>query len=255
MEKKMITLQDLCLYLNELYQIKLFSDYGPNGLQVEGKPVIRQIATAVSASLDTIEKAASLGADALIVHHGLFWNKDMQVITGTRKEKMAVLIKHDISLLGYHLPMDAHQSIGNNWKAANDLQWKNLQPFGYMNGIPIGVKGTFPPISRNEFLENIESYYRHPSHTAPGGKEIVQSAAIISGGAYKSITEAIAAQVDCFITGNFDEPVWHQAYEEKINFFALGHSATERVGPLGLKEHLENIYSIRVDFIDTPNPF
>ncbi len=139
--------------------------------------------------------------------------------------------------------------------AARQLGWQDLQPFGIYEGKIIGVKGTFPEKERQEFLEELESYYSHPAHVALGGKEMVRSAALISGGAHKSIIEASSAGIDCFVTGSFDEPVWHQAYEEKINFFALGHANTEEVGPRALAQHLEEEYDLPTAFIQIENPF
>jgi len=251
----MITLQDLSLYLNDLLQVNRLNDFCINGLQVEGKTPITKVATAVSASLDTIENAVKLGAQALVVHHGLFWNQDSHALVGVKLKKIKLLLDHGISLFGYHLPLDMHQEVGNNWKAARDLGWKDLEPFGEFNGIKIGVKGTFSSRPRETFVAELEQYYGSRCHLAPGGKDSVQSAALISGGAYKSLSEAVANGVDCFITGNFDEPAWNVAFEEKINFLALGHTATEKVGPKALASAIGQHFGIECQFIDTANPF
>lgn len=251
----MPTLQELCTHLDEFLQCAIFSDYCKNGLQVEGKSKVTKIATGVSASLSTIEAAVSSQADALIVHHGLFWNADSHVIQGVKRKKLQLLLQHGISLIAYHLPLDAHQQIGNNWKAAQEMKWMDLEPFGKFNGIPIGVKGRVSPISRHNFQKQLEDYYQHPAYCALGGDESIRTVALISGGAYKSISEAILQGIDCFITGSFDEPVWHQAFEEKINFFALGHSATERIGPKALGEYLEERFGLAHEFLDVSNPF
>jgi dinuclear metal center YbgI/SA1388 family protein len=245
----MIPLKELCEHLNLFLRCSEFTDYGPNGLQVEGKAQVKKIATAVSASLLTIEAAAEWGADALIVHHGLFWNKDKYEVTGVKRDKLKLLLARGISLLAYHLPLDAHEEVGNNWKAASDLGLTALAPFSF------GVQGKMKPRSIDAFKNQLEQYYSHPAACALGGKEKVQTAAIISGGAHWSIKEAAAAGIDCFITGSFDEPIWHIAFEEKINFFALGHAATERIGPLALGEHLKEKWSLPVQFIDMANPF
>lgn len=247
----MITLQELCTYLGQYLHSTEFTDYGPNGLQVEGRAHVAKIATGVSASLQTIEAAAEWGADALIVHHGIFWNKDRLEVTGVKRDKLKLLLEKGISLLAYHLPLDAHEQVGNNWKAAKDLGLFDLSPFC----APLGVQGWMKPVDREGFKRQLEQYYQHAAVCALGGKEVVQTAALISGGAHWNIKDAVAAGVDCFITGSFDEPMWHIAFEEKINFFALGHSATERVGPLALGEHLREKLSLPVRFIDIENPF
>lgn len=251
----MTTRNQLVKYLDELYQSHLFSDVSSNGLQVEGGEKIKKAATAVSASLKTIEQAAKQKVDALIVHHGLFWSRDPYALTGAKKEKIKILIENEISLLAYHLPMDAHEPLGNNWKAALDLGWEDLQPFYKMNGIFLGVKGAFKTCSREAFQKQLEKYYGHSAAAALGGKKSVSSAALISGGAYRQIQDAAKAGADCFITGNFDEPAWAMAHEEKINFFALGHSATERVGPKALAEHLKMNLKIETLFLGDNNPF
>lgn len=249
----MITLQELIDYLRDLYDVPTISDYCPNGLQVEGKSTINKVATAVTASRATIEAAVAANADALVVHHGLFWKGDDPTIIGAMKGRLEPLFRYDISLFGYHLPMDAHPVIGNNWSAARDLGWEQLEPFGLFNGTPIGVRGTFAPVSREAFQKKIEAYYHHPATYALGGPEEVSKAALVSGGAYRSIKEAAEVGVDCFITGNFDEPAWHLAHEESINFYAMGHTATEKVGPRALAKQLAQL--VESEFLDLPNPF
>ncbi len=248
-------LKELIQFLNQILPSNGVIDYCPNGLQIEGKEKISKIATAVSGSINTIEKAVLEGVDALIVHHGIFWQKDSYVIQGTKKRKIEQLIKHGISLIAYHLPLDLNQQFGNNWKAAKDMEWVDLEPFGYFDKVPIGVKGRVKPTPRETFKRQLETYYQHPASYAFGGPEMIQTAALISGGAYKSIIEAAENQIDAFITGNFDEPAWHHAMEEKINFYALGHSATERVGPLALANYLQSQLKIPCSFIDVENPF
>lgn len=251
----MVLLNTLCEHLDDLLSSQKIIDYCPNGLQLEGKSHLRKVATAVSASLATIEKAIEEEVDALIVHHGLFWQRDDYVIRGVKRQKIALLLEHGISLLAYHLPLDMHTEIGNNWKAAKEMGWTNLQPFCSVNGLFLGVKGELPAIPRKEMQRQLETYYRHPAHSACGGPEVISTAALISGGAHKSIVEAVKDKVDAFITGSFDEPTWHQAFEEKINFFALGHSATERVGPIALQNYIENQFHLPCSFIDIQNPF
>lgn len=243
-------LLELSKYLDEYLTPSLFNDYGPNGIQVEGKKEIENIAIAVTANLETIEACVDKGVDALIVHHGIFWNSEGFCITGAKKKKLKFLLEKEISLLAYHLPLDAHQMVGNNWKAAKDLGWDTLEPFE-----TVGVKGRFTPIDVNTFIAELEAYYAHPVVSSLGGKSQVRSAALISGGAYKYLKEAAKLGVDAFITGNYDEPAWWMAKEEGIHFFALGHNATERVGPMALARHLSSKFGIKVEFIDIKNPF
>lgn len=251
----MITLIDLTKQLNDFLQIGSFVDFCPNGLQVEGKREVHKVATAVTSSLHVIEEAIIRQADVLIVHHGIFWNRDSPVISGTKREKIALLLKHGISLVAYHLPLDAHREIGNNWKAAIDLGWSDLEPFYQENKQWIGVRGRIKPQSRSSLQASLEAYYGQKATVALGGKEKVASCALISGGAYRQLQEAALADVDCYVTGNFDEPAWHIAFEEKINFFALGHAATEKVGPRALTDYLRRLHNLDATFVDELNPF
>ncbi len=241
--------------LNMYLASDLFKDCCPNGIQVEGKQKINKVATAVSANLHTIEAAVQEGVDALVVHHGIFWNRDPYPVIGAKRKKMHLLLQNQISLLAYHLPLDAHREVGNNWKAAYDLKWESLEPFGEFNGTEIGVKARFAKQPIESFISQLEAYYGHEAVKALGGKQTVESAALISGGAYKEIGAAAAAGVDCFITGNFDEPAWGAAHEEGIHFLALGHSATEKVGPQALAIYIREELGIACQFIDIENPF
>ena len=251
----MIELEQLRLSLDRLLPGNGVQDYAPNGLQVEGKQAINRLATAVSASLATIEEAVKQQVDVLIVHHGMFWQRDNYVIEGVKRKKLALLLEHGISLFAYHLPLDLHPELGNNWLAAKEMGWSELLPFCWMNGVPIGVKGKISACSPQELKHKLETYYQHPAACAWGGPSTIQTVALVSGGAHKTIMEAAQAKVDAFVTGSFDEPVWHQAQEEKIHFFAMGHSATERIGPQGLARYIEQELGLPCSFIDIANPF
>jgi dinuclear metal center YbgI/SA1388 family protein len=251
----MITLQDLFLYLQNLLSPAEFADYCPNGIQVEGKQEIKCVCFAVSASLGVIEETVRRGADALIVHHGIFWNKDPYVIVDTKRDKLQRLLTQEISLLAYHLPLDAHPRVGNNWKAAFDLGFNDLEPFFPIGKRSLGVKGKMALTHVDELRKKLEAYYGHSAHVALGGKKQVSSAAIISGGAHRNIDQAADAGVDCYITGSFDEPVWDIAHERKINFFALGHYSSERVGVLALMAEVQKQFKVSCEFIDLFNPF
>jgi dinuclear metal center YbgI/SA1388 family protein len=246
---------DLEKHLNAYLNVTIIKDVCPNGLQVEGKKEIKKIATAVSANLASIQKAVDEQVDGLIVHHGLFWNNDPYPIVGTKKKKLELLLREGISLFAYHLPLDAHREVGNNWQAARELGWEELESFGEYYGTLIGVKGTFAPQPIETFVAELEAYYEHTATVALGGKRSVASGALISGGAYKELPKVAQAGVDCFITGNFDEPAWSMAHEEGVHFLALGHSATEKIGPKALAGYIQKELKIPSIFLDIPNPF
>jgi len=251
----MITLQEICHYLDRLLCVSDFKDYGPNGLQVQGNQSVKKIGTAVSASLETLEQAANEGVDCLIVHHGIFWDRDALPIVGTKKQKIDLLIQNNLSLLAYHLPLDAHEEYGNNWRVGKDLGWSSLEPFGESNGAYLGVRGVLNSVHRDQLVTDLSDYYGHDCQLVAGGPETIDTVACVSGGAHRLLLSAAKEGIDCFITGTVDEPVWHWGYEEKINFMAFGHSATERVGPKALGRHIEDIFQIPVTFIDVYNPF
>lgn len=249
---KNLNIESLSRFLNQLLDPTVINDFGPNGLIIPNEGAITKIATAFSPSLEIIDKAAQLGAQALITHHGL---QDIFPITShTMYKKIKTLITNNIALLRYHLPLDAHQDLGNNWKAAKDLGWKNLEYFGECQGSLIGVRGSFAPVSTDDFVSILEKYYGNKALVA-AGKKTISSAALISGGAHKYINQAVQAGVDCFITGTADDPAWDIAHEEKIVFCALGHAATEKVAPKALALYLEKTYAIETHFIDTENQF
>ncbi len=253
----MTDLYELIKYLNDELEVSTIDDFCPNGLQIEGQnSPVESVATAVSASLETINKALDLKPQVLIVHHGLFWEKDSYRIIGIKKEKIFKLLDNGITLLAYHLPLDCHKEWGNNWKAAKDMGWDNLQGFGPRCGDShIGVTGSVNNMSVEGFQKSLEEFYSHPAHSAPGGPKNIKRAALISGGAHREIEKAIDSGVDAFITGSFDEPIWHIAFEQKINFFAMGHAHTEKIGPKALGEHLSTKFNLKHQFIDVENPF
>lgn len=250
----MVLLGELVDYLDKELQVLDFDDYCFNGLQIEGKKNVSKVVAAVSASLDVIQQAAAWNADLLIVHHGIFWNKDAHPITGVKKKKIQCLMQNDISLCAYHLPLDAHQGLGNNWVAAKQMSWECLEPF-FVQNIALGVKARFPVQTLEDFCSSLERYYQHDAHVALGGNKEVGSVVLLSGGGHREILRAVEEKVDCFVTGSFDEPIWNIAMEEKMNFFAMGHAATERVGPKALMNHVASRFDIESRFIEDQNPF
>lgn len=251
----MIELRELDDYFKQLLKPETFEDVCPNGLQIEGKKNLHRIGFAVSANLATIQLAIKKEIDALICHHGLFWHNESYCITGSKREKISLLLEKEISCFCYHLPLDAHQEVGNNWVAASELGWQNLQPFGKYKKQMIGVKGMLPQVPIEVLIRELETYYQHPAQVALGGPKKVTVCALVSGGAWRSIQEAVEQNVDCFITGNVDEPAWSYAFEEKIHFLSLGHSATETIGPKALCQRVKEDLPVQAEFIDVINPF
>ena len=231
-------------------------DYGPNGLQVEGREEIRKIVTGVSACQELFVRAREAGADAVLVHHGLFWEGMPRTLTGFQYRRVAELIRGEMSLLAYHLPLDRHLEVGNNAVAGRELGLRRIEPFGLHDGLPLGVKGLFPePIPAAELVERCRAGLRPGAAGLPGGDRIRcrrsgSSAAAASG----SSTPAIEEGLDAYVTGEVTEWVMNVARETGTHYLAAGHYATERLGVRALGEHLAERFGIDVEFIDVPNP-
>ena len=242
-------------YLNKLLNVKSYQDYGPNGLQIEGKDNIRKVALAVSATKDSISQAIDFQADAMIVHHGLFWKfHGVRTITGPFAARVKPLIENDINLFGYHLPLDAHIEHGNAAMVAKKIGLENLNPFGDYKGMPTGVYGTFKKSLKPQELKSlIKNQLGHEVlHSSPSDKEI-NTMAIITGGANGDWIHCLKDNIDAYLTGEMSEHDWHEAKESNVHMFAAGHNATERYGVQALMEILQK-EKLDCLFIDSDNP-
>jgi len=230
-------------------------DYGPNGLQVEGKEEIRKIVTGVSSCHELFVRAREAGADAVLVHHGLFWEGMPRTLTGFQYRRVAELIRGEMSLIAYHLPLDRHPEVGNNAVAGREIGLSDLEPFGLHEGLPIGFKGRFPEsISAAELTARCRRVYGQEPLAFLNGPDPLSTLGIISGGAQRELHDAIADGLDAYITGEVSEWVMNVAREAGIHYIAAGHYATERLGIRALGEHLREKFGIEAEFIDVPNP-
>ncbi len=246
---------ELVVYLDQLLDASRGRDYGPNGLQVEGRDEIRKIVTGVSACHELFVRAREAGADAVLVHHGIFWDGMPRVLTGVQFRRVAELIRGEMSLLSYHLPLDRHPELGNNALAGRDFGLVDLEPFGFHEGLPIGFKGRFPePVSAAEMVERCRRIYGQEPLAFLEGPDPVRTLGIISGGAQRDLYTAIADGLDAYITGEVSEWVMNMAREARIHYLSAGHYATERLGIRALGEHLGETFGLAVEFIDVPNP-
>lgn len=242
--------------LNEKLSPQLIKDYAPNGLQVEGKEQIRKIVTGVTASQALIDKAVELNADALLVHHGYFWKGEPEPIRGMKGKRIRTLIKNDINLFGYHLPLDIHPELGNNAELARLL---DIQVEGGMEGHPqsVAMYGRLKTaISGEEFAERINKVlHRAPLHIAPeGGNKMIETVGWCTGGGQDFIELAVQQGLDAFISGEISERTTYTAREMGIHYFSAGHHATERYGVKALGEWLADEHGLDVEFIDIDNP-
>ena len=248
----MTTRDEVESHLATLLEVARFKDYGPNGLQVEGRSGIRKIVSGVTASLALIEAAAAAGADAIVVHHGLFWRGQDGRVTGWMKRRLSALLTRDINLFAYHLPLDAHPELGNNAQLALRLGLGVEDRFGEQG---LGFIGRSQELLTVEALTArvAERLARQPVVVAGDGRPI-RRVAWCSGGAQGHFEEAIAAGADAYLTGEISEPQAHLARETGVAFLACGHHATERYGAPALGEHLERRFGIEHEFIEIENP-
>lgn len=245
----------LLAHLDQLLDASRGRDYGPNGLQVEGRDEIRKVVTGVSACEELFVRAREAGADAVLVHHGIFWDGMPRVLTGVQYRRVAELIRGEMNLLAYHLPLDRHDGLGNNILAGREFGLEDLEPFGFHDGLPVGFKGRFPePIAATELAERCERIYQQKPLAFLHGPDPVRSLGIISGGAQRDFYTAIDDGLDAYITGEVSEWVMNVAREARVHYLAAGHYATERLGIRALGEHLREKFGLDVEFIDVPNP-
>jgi len=251
----MASRSEILAFLDGYLEVDSFEDYNPIGLQVEGRDEVRRVATGVSVSMELLEQAGEWGADMALVHHGMFWAHEERVLRGFRKERIAFLLRNDITLAAYHLPLDAHPEVGNNILFARAMKFFDIEPFGHYKGKLIGYKGKLDPLSTQDFLRKARKFYGTEPTAFLSGPPTIQAAAVISGGAWDHIEEAALEGVDCFVTGNADEPAYSLANELGVHFLAFGHYATERVGIRRLGERLGEVFhDVEVRFFDIGNP-
>ncbi len=266
--------QTLLSTLNSLLAPERFSDYGPNGLQVEGKTDIRKIVSGVTASRALIEAAIDAKADAIFVHHGLFWRGQTGVVTGWMKERLKLLIAHDINLYAYHLPLDAHPELGNNAQLGQKLGFITPkadergeithfgdQSLGWLanieqNSDKNSQNQPFSPENLQKHLENtLKRQVASVFATSEATKNIaLKNIAWCTGGAQSYFEAAIAAGADAFITGEMSEPQAHLARECGVAYFACGHHATERYGAPAVAGHVAAQLGVEHEFIEIDNP-
>ncbi len=248
-------LKNLVNILDDELQPEQFRDYCPNGLQVEGRPEVLKLVTGVTACEALIDEAIDWGADAILVHHGFFWKNERDEVVGMKKRRLQKLLTHDISLLVYHLPLDAHEIMGNNVTLAKLLGITTTGPLDPRERRPIGNIGELTrTLSLSDFAEHIEKVLGRTPLVISGGDHPVKSVAWCTGGAQSYIQLAIAAGVDVYISGEISESTVHTAREEGIHYISAGHHATERGGVQAFGAWLQENYKIEHRFIDIANP-
>lgn len=237
-----------------LLQPALYKDYGPNGLQVEGRESVLTLVSGVTASRALIEAAIAHEADAIVVHHGLFWRGQTGGITGWMRQRLGLLLGHDINLFAYHLPLDAHPVLGNNAQLARVLGLQVEKQMGDQNLISLGSRALGEFASPEALAQHVQQVLQRPVTLVPGAEGPVRRIAWCSGGGQGYFEAAIAAGVQAFITGEISEPQAHYARECGVSFLACGHHATERYGVHALAAHVATQSGLRHVPVDIDNP-
>ncbi len=265
----MITRNELSALLADTYNYGDYEDYCENGLQVEGKKDIRRIEFGVSFHLPFLEEAIRRKADAVIVHHGIFQRGDF-VLKGTMKRKIKLLLEHDISLYGIHLPMDGHLELGHSARLLSALGAADVEAsellFSGRNAL--GQKLDQMLDTFHEYLhpadfvmkdhaleEGVFSYaLKHGFAVVKNGPDVPKKVAVVSGGGSGYFEKALAMGADTFVTGDIKEHIPAYCYENRTNFINIGHYFSEKPGVLALKDLLEKTINVETGFIEVPNP-
>jgi dinuclear metal center YbgI/SA1388 family protein len=257
-----VSRDELSLYLDDHLQVARIKDYCPNGLQVQGKPIIKKLVSGVTASMALIEEAIALKADAIMVHHGWFWKNDDARVIGQLHSRLKLLMDHEINLFAYHLPLDVHPVLGNNAQLAKVMGWKPLMGSKRVSLVSASVIDGLiwegrPEASQKTLGQLARSISgrlgRDPLVIGDLNKPI-KRIAWCTGGAQGYINEAISMKVDAYISGEVSEQTFHAAQESGVAYIAAGHHATERYGIGALGEFVAQKYKLKHQFVDIPNP-
>ena len=245
------TRNDIESHLNQLLQPERFRDYGPNGLQIEGRAPVRKLVSGVTASLALIDAAIAREADALLVHHGLFWRGQDGRLTGWLKTRVERLLGAGVSLFAYHLPLDAHATLGNNAQLGLRLGLQADARFGEQE---LGFAGAGESIALDVLAARVREQLGRAPLVVPGDGRPLARIGWCTGGAQGYFEASIAAGADAFLTGEISEPQAHIARETGVAFLACGHHATERYGAPAVAAHVAAQFGLEHEFIEIDNP-
>src|ERR1044072_5659410 len=246
----MASRDEILAFAAEYLELDAYPDYGPMGLQVLGSDEVTKIACGVSASRDLFVAAAERGAQLVLVHHGLFWDKDSRVVDRILRGRLKALFDYDLTLAGYHLALDAHPEIGNNSLLAAELGVETDRRFtlwGYGGELAA-------PTRLSDFSALVQEKLDRMPLVFSYGPEEIERVAILTGGAARYVEQAASEGYHCFVTGEADEPTKHAAKEAGIHFVAGGHYATETLGVRALAARLADEFGLQWEFVDLPNP-
>lgn len=251
----MTKVSEIVRYCDNFLNAAAFRDYAPNGLQVQGVETVETIVSGVTATQALIEHAADLNADMLLVHHGYFWKGEDPCLVGMKGQRVRALIQHNMNLVAYHLPLDAHPQAGNNAQLAEILNIQNVRIAGAGHAKDILFYGELAePMNADKLAAHIEQCLsRKPLHIS-GSENSINQIAWCTGGAQGFLDQAATLGVDAYLSGEISEKTTHEARECGIHYFAAGHHATERYGVKALGEHLAQHFGLQHHFVDIDNP-
>lgn len=249
----MTTREDVVEFLNGYLHSGEIPDSSLNGLQVEGRARVRKIVFGVSAGLELFKRAKAAGTDMIVVHHGLLWGKE-QALAGLFGRRAGFLLQNQISLLGYHLPLDKHPVIGHNALLMKTLGARNVRPFASYHGQEIGFCGEITPAALGGVVRKLERACGAKAFVLPFGPKQIRTVGAVSGGGWSMIGDAVAEGLDLFVTGSLDEPAQELCREGRINCAALGHYNSEKIGVLALMDLVRAEFNVEAEFIDVKNP-
>ena len=238
--------------LANFLQVSRFQDYCPNGLQVEGRTDVRRIVTGVTASQALIEAAIEVNADAIMVHHGYFWRGEPAEVTGMKRKRLKQLLVHDISLLAYHLPLDAHPEVGNNVQLGKVLGWPLTRYLDDKYMLPLAELPH--AMTLQQLGQHVSGRLNRQVQLLGEPDRLVRSVAWCTGAAQSYIQQAVAAGADVFLSGEVSEQTWHSVCETNTAYIAAGHHATERYGIQALGQWLADNHDVEHIYIEVDNP-
>ncbi len=251
----MATLNDIIQWCDQTLKSPEFKDYAPNGLQIEGKVEVKKILCAVTASQTAIDAAITYGADLLLVHHGYFWKGEAYPITGMRGKRIKALIQNEISLVGYHLPLDSHPTLGNNAAIADLLELVNLEPLDPTERHPIGNIGYLKQaMSPEAFKTYVSERLGFDAIHLPANKTSIYKIGFCTGGAQDYISKAANQDCDAYISGEVSERTFYEAQELDVHYYACGHHATEKYGVQRLAKAISEQFDVEYIYHELNNP-
>lgn len=248
-------LRDLVKHCDTTLESARFKDYCPNGLQVEGRENVRRLAAAVTANQSVLDAAVAWGADALLVHHGYFWRGESAEIVGMKRRRLNTLLSADMSLLAYHLPLDAHPQLGNNAQWGQRMGFKSFAALDGVDSQAVGNTGLLSAATPlGELVQQVRDLTGREPMLIGDPQNSIERVAWCTGAAQGYIEKAAAAGAQLYISGEISEPTVHAARELGIAYMAAGHHATERYGVQALAAAVAETFDLEWTFIDCDNP-